>query len=155
MGVNSMKRFLLSAICIILILALVTGCRNSPSNQVLSVDQLTSQADKYNGKTVTVEGFYFDAFEMEALAGSLGPATYDPKNLTPQGTLIWLKGALPDSVYKQLITSDLSNPTGYPEHYGRVSITGTLATGKFGHMDAYNYQLTITTGSVIPWTPTN
>jgi hypothetical protein len=121
--------------------------------KVLSVTGLISQPDKYNGKEITVEGYYFSGFEISALAGELAAANYKPGNLVPQAPLIWLTGDLGPGVYNQLY-QQADTPSGYDERYGMVRVTGIFQYGgKYGHMNAYPYLLTVSTGTLLPWSP--
>ena len=71
----------------------------------------------------------------------------------PDGIKIWATGVFPDDVKSRLYVQP-NNPTGYPAYYGKVEVTGTFATGgKYGHMDAYQYQLTMTDVKLLDWKP--
>jgi hypothetical protein len=70
-------------------------------------------------------------------------------NVQPAGTKIWVQGGLPEEVRKELVLQT-DNPTGYPAHYGKVELTGTLEYGsKYGHMDAYQYRLTVQSAKIL------
>ena len=115
--------------------------------------QLTAEPAKYNNQTITIEGFWFDGFEIEVLAERLIPSDYPQGNLQPDGVKIWVKNGLPEVVNQQLYLQP-NNPTGYPAHYGKVEITGTLEYGgQYGHMNAYQYQLTMQSAKLIAWNP--
>jgi hypothetical protein len=139
------------AVLLLLAVPVLAGCGQS-NNESVTFSELISQAQNYNGKTVTFEAFYFSGFEISALAESLGPALSNPSRITPQGTLIWTTG-LPSDIFEQLYVQT-DTPSGYPEQFGKVLVTGTFETGEtYGHMNAYNYKLTITTAEVLDWTP--
>ena len=115
--------------------------------------QLTAAPEQYNNQNVTIEGFWFDGFEIEVLAERLIPSDFAPGNLQPDGVKIWVKNGLPEDVNQQLYLQP-NNPTGYPAHYGKVEITGILEYGvQYGHMNAYQYQLTTQSAKLIPWSP--
>ncbi len=119
--------------------SLFTGC------QPASVDfsKLTGNPSAYNGKTVTFEAYVFTGFEIQALSASLvrRPGTIQ---WIPGQPLIWMTGNFPQSVYDQLYTQS-DTPSGYTEHYGRVRVTGKFEYGgRYGHLDAYEYLLTVT-----------
>jgi len=116
--------------------------------------QLVAEPGKYNGQVITIEGFWFDGFEIAVLAERLEPSSFAPGNVQPAGTLIWVKNGLPEEVSERLYLQP-NNATGYPAHYGKVKLTGILEFGdRYGHMNAYNYQLTTIDGEWMDWTPT-
>ncbi len=141
---------------LVLVLAIlslgISGCGSS-TNQSITFSQLISQADKYNGRTVTFEAFYFGGFEISALAESVGPAVSDVSRIVPNGALIWVESGitqeLHDKFYKQNNT-----PSGYTEYIGKLKISGKFETGgKYGHLDAYQYQMAITSAELLDWSP--
>ena len=125
----------------------------APSPLAVTFAQLVAEPEKYNGQAITIEGFWFDGFEIAVLAERLEPANFEPGNVQPKGALIWIKGGLPETISNQLYLQP-NNPTGYPAHYGKVELTGTLEYGnKYGHMNAYQYQLTVQSAKLLPYSP--
>jgi hypothetical protein len=127
----------------------------TPTTSPVSVtfDQLINQPSVYNGKFIIVEGFYFSGFEIAALSTGLLTATYNPNNLTPKQPLIWITGNLGKDVYDNLY-HQTDTPSGYTENFGKVRVTGTFQYGsKYGHLDAYSYQVNVTSGALLPWSP--
>jgi hypothetical protein len=127
----------------------------SETSPISSIDyaQLNAAPDKYNGKVITIQGFWFDGFEIEVLAERLDPSSFAEGNVQPGGTKIWVKSGLPEEVSKQLKVQP-NNPTGYPAHYGKVELRGTLEYGgQYGHMNAYQYQLTVQSAKILPYNP--
>ena len=123
------------------------------SSPVITFSQLTADPEKYNGQTVTIEGFWFDGFEIEVLAERLISSDFAPGNLQPDGLKIWVKNGLPEGVNQQLYLQ-ANNPTGYPAHYGKVELTGILEYGgQYGQMNSYQYQVTAQSAKLIPWNP--
>ncbi len=139
---------------VILVLAWVpAGCSaiTGAGEDTLTFSELIARADDYNGKTVTVEGFYFSGFEITALAGVLGQAEFDPERTVPEQPLIW---TMPERGLQSELHTQTKTPSGYPEYFGRVRVTGKFETGEtYGHMNAYNYRLTATSTVVLEWTP--
>jgi hypothetical protein len=142
---------------IVIVTGLSSGCS---SKQVVTsapdsfFAQIAAEPAKYNGQTVTFSGFWFQGFEIAVIAEHLEPQTSRPGNVEPEGILIWVKGRLPAEAEAQLYPQP-NNPTGYPAHYGKVEITGTFEYGsKYGHMDAYHYQLTVVNAKLLDWKPT-
>lgn len=116
-------------------------------------DKIKDEPEKYNGQNVTFTGFWFDGFEIAVVAESLTPQPFWPGNYQPSGSLIWVQGGLPDEVSTKLYLQP-NNPTGYPAHYGEVEVTGLFEYGgKYGHMDAYKYQIQIQGARWLDWTP--
>jgi hypothetical protein len=123
------------------------------SSSVITFSQLTDDPEKYNEQTVTIQGFWFDGFEIEVLAEQLITSDFAPGNRQPDGLKIWVKNGLPEDVNQQLYLQ-ANNPTGYPAHYGKVELTGILEYGgQYGQMNAYQYQLTVQSAKLIPWNP--
>lgn len=119
----------------------------------VSFADLVARPADNSEKIITVEGFWFDGFEIVTLAERLEPSTFAPSNIQPAGEKIWIIGGLPAAVSSQLYVQ-ANNPTGYPAHYGKVELTGTFQYGgKYGHMDAYKYQLSVTDAKYIQWNP--
>ncbi len=120
------------------------------SPTAVTFDQLVTDANKYSGNFVTVEGYFFAGFEISALASALAPATYAPENVAPVQPLIWVEGNLGQSVYDGL-KQQSNTPSGYPERFGKVRVTGQFQTGeKYGHLNAYNYKLSVISAALLP-----
>jgi hypothetical protein len=134
-------------------LAACSSQASSASAEKTDFARLAASPEMYSGKTVTIQGFWFDGFEIVVLAEGLEPSGFADGNVRPGGTMIWVQGGLPEDVSKQLSLQP-DNPTGYPAHYGRVELTGDLEYGgKYGHMDAYRYRLTVQRASLISPSP--
>lgn len=128
------------------------GCGGN-GTEVLTFSKLISRADDYNGKTVTLEAFYFSGFEISALCGSVGPSTSGAWRIVPNGTLIWVEGGISPELQNQLY-AQTDTPSGYTEHIGRLKVSGRFETsGHYGHLDAYQYQINITSAEQLEWSP--
>jgi hypothetical protein len=126
---------------------------STTSSPIITFSQLTADPGKSNGQTVTIQGFWFDGFEIEVLAERLITSDFAPGNLQPYGVKIWVKNGLPEDVSQKLYLQP-NNPTGYPAHYGKVELTGYLEYGgQYGQMNAYQYQLTVQSAKLILWNP--
>ena len=129
-----------------------SGCGGS-ANESVTFSQLISRADKYNGKTVTLEAFYFSGFEISAISGSVGPSSSGVWRIVPTGTLVWVAGGISQELQDKLYAQS-ETPSGYTERVGKLKITGKFETGgKYGHLDAYQYRITITSAELLEWTP--
>jgi len=125
---------------------------NVPVTQI-TFALLIADPGLYNNQIITITGFWFDGFEIEVLTERLDASDFAPGNLQPVGTKIWVKNGLPDDVSTQLFLQP-DNPTGYPAHYGKVELTGILEYGgQYGHMNAYQYQLTVQSAQLLNWEP--
>ncbi len=146
------KKNLLSFVLILSLLSTAfSGCGGS-ADQALTFSQLISQADKYNGKTVTLEAFYFSGFEISAISESVGLSSGDWR-MVPIGTLVWVEGGISQESQNKLYTQTLS-PSGYTERLGKLKITGKFETGgRYGHLGAYLYQLKIAAAELLEWSP--
>jgi len=114
---------------------------------------LASQPEIYNEQFITIDGYWFDGFEIVVLAERLEPSSFAPGNVKPGGILIWIKEGLSEEVSQQLYLQP-NNSTGYPAHYGKVKLTGILEYGgKYGHLNSYDFQLTIYVSKLLLWTP--
>jgi hypothetical protein len=123
-----------------------------PPTSVPSVtfNDLISQPASFNNRYVTVDAYYFSGFEISALAAGLVPSAFNPSNVIPAQPLIWVTGDLGQSVYQNL-KQQTNTPSGYTEYYGHVRITGVFQYGgHYGHLDAYNYLITVTAAAILP-----
>jgi hypothetical protein len=114
---------------------------------------LVSNPEAYHDKEIIIDGYWFDGFEIVVLAERLKDDDYTQGNLKPAGALIWIQGGLSEEVLGGLYLQP-NNPTGYPAHYGKIRLTGTLEYGgQYGHLGAYEYRLTIHDSETLPWNP--
>jgi hypothetical protein len=154
-----MNKAKLKYISFVLVLSLlsiiIVGCgsNSSISDNSFTFAQLISQADKYNNKTVTMEACYFGGFEISVLCEAVGPSTYDSSRIVPTGALIWVEKGISEEIFNKLYVQT-NTPSGYAEHIGKLKVTGIFITGgHYGHMNAYNYKITITTAELLDWSP--
>lgn len=60
---------------------------------------------------------------------------------------------MPSEVSSRLYVQT-DTPSGYAEHFGKVRVTGDFETGaRYGHMDAYSYQITVKSAESVDWSP--
>jgi len=149
-----MNRYV-AIICIplLLIIGLTVGCVENRGKEVYEVtfDQLCANPDHYNGKYVTMEGFYFHGFEVVVLSERLEYSAYAEEHLTPGGRMAWIEGEIPREVYDQLYQQTMMGPE---ERYGKVKLTGEFQYGgKCGHGGAYNSQIIPMEVVLLQWSP--
>ncbi len=141
------------AVPILLVFLVPAAC--GKTTPALTFPQLVAGAVNYNTQTVTVEAFYFDGFEISALAGALVQASAGGSRIVPRGQLVWVESGISQAVQSQLSTQT-NTPTGYPEHFGKLRVSGQFATGgKYGHLDSYKYQIAVTAAAVLDWSPSS
>ncbi len=152
MSARKSKYFLPCILVLTLLTLIINGC-GSNTSQSVTFTQLISQADKYNGQNVTLEAFYFSGFEISALSESVGPSNDGIWRIVPKGTLIWVEGGIPQETYNQLY-AQTTPPSGNTERLGKLKITGKFQTGgKYGHLDGFQYQITIISADLLEWSP--
>jgi hypothetical protein len=145
-----MKRILAGAAIGVILLSLTLGwgCGGGVSQTTFS--QLISQPALFNNRTITVDAYYFSGFEISALSSALVPSTFNPANITPVQPLIWTTGSLGETAH-QALKQQSNTPSGYTEYYGHVRITGIFQYGgKYGHLDAYGFLITVTSATILP-----
>jgi len=140
-------KFLIT-LTVILLLTFTPGC-NQDKDREVTFQQLFSSPVKYNGKEITVEGFYFDGFEIQVIAESLDYSGYAEGHLVPDGEMIWVEAGIPVEVYDRLHRQQMMGPE---ERYGKVRVTGRFEYGgEYGHMGGYISQITPFRVELLEW----
>jgi len=145
----------LSVVCVLLLSLnlLVASCNGSSMGitQNATFDQLLVRPTQFNGRTVSVEGFYFHGFEVIVLCERLDYSGYASGHLIPVGEKIWIEGSIPPDVYDNLYQQEMMDPI---EYFGKIRITGKFEHGgKYGHLDAYTCQIIPDKVKLLPWSP--
>jgi hypothetical protein len=145
-----MKAIVLLTIILVLLITFYGGCGSSA---MVTFDELLAKPERYNGKTVTVDGIYVNGWEWTVLAGNIAfIGSSESKELKPVGNAIWFAGFLPQDVRDHLY--QYTSPGAGPQHYGKVRVTGIFESGgKYGNMDAYRYRITASKVEFLDWTP--
>jgi len=113
--------------------------RAAPAGQVSFFD-LAQDPMKYNGQTITTQGYYFWNSVIYVLAEGVSTEE-DGSSPQPLGEKIWMEGFPPD----QSANLNLGPNTSFV--WGLVEVTGTVqAGGSFGKDGAYKAQFTIVDG---------
>ena len=146
---------LLVSVCasLLLIIGFTIGCSEERANEAqdATLEQLFTNPDKYNGKQVIVEGFYFHGFETIVLSERLEYSGYAEGHLVPKGKMLWVEGGIPKGIYDKLNLQQMMGPA---ERYGKVKITGKFEYGgQFGHVGAYASQIVLLEVELLPWSP--
>lgn len=128
-------------ICGLLSVLVLAACGQ---DSALSVQKLVSDASQYNGKQITVNGFYLKGGENPA-ASVLAPVISTLDNglsARANGDIIWVDG-FPDAVLSQLHQPGDST-------YGLVRMTGQFETGgKYGPEGRYKYHMQVASAESI------
>jgi len=126
---------------------MVTGCRE----EQVTFDQLFSNPNQYNGKYLTIEGFFFGGFEVIILSKNLEYSGYAEGHLVPKGRMVWIEGGIPREVYDALYQQQMMGPT---ERYGKVRLKGKFEYGaKYGHLGGYSSQIIPSEAGLLKWSP--
>jgi hypothetical protein len=144
-----MNKVLLLAIALVVVSLLCCGCSTS---QTVSIIDLVSSPEQYNGKTVTVEGIYIRGWEWVLLAEDAALIGNKGVNeIQPVGETIWFAGLIPIDVQKKLHKHSITETES--QYYGKVKVTGLFEYGaRYGHMNAYKYRITATEIEALDWT---
>lgn len=133
-----------------LMLLLIVGC-SQEKNREITFQELSSNPGQYKGKEITLEGFYFQGFEVQVIAERLDYSGYAEGHLVPKGEMIWIEGGISKEVYDKLNQQQKMGPL---ERFGKVRIIGKFEYGgRYGHLDGYDQQITPTATTILPWSP--
>lgn len=119
----------LSIILILFMLGSVAflGCQpGGGGEQAVTFEQLFSNPEQYNGKTITIDGFYFHGFEVIVLCEALEYSGYAEGHLIPEGGMMWVEGGIPVEVYDQLYEQQMMD---LPSATVRSGSGGSLLMG--------------------------
>jgi len=153
-----MKTRLLLLAALMLLAAALSACGRGGATEV-TFEQLFADRAKYAGKMVTVEGFYYQGFEVNVLAEELSYSGVAPGHLIPgvvfqglrRGRMMWVEGGLPMEVYDKLTQQQMLGPT---ERYGKVRMTGEFVFGRtYGHVGAYDSAIRPSKVELLTWSP--
>ena len=129
----------------------LTISTNIQNFQEFSFEQWFSNPDPYNGKEITIEGYYFSGFEIMVLSEKLDYSGQAEGHLIPTGRMLWIEGGIPKEIYDSLYQQEMMGPT---ERYGQIRITGKFEYGKeYGHLGQYNYQIVPSEVWLLSWIP--
>ncbi len=135
------------------LMVIAAGCgRQTPSTApVVTLEQLLSSPQQYNGKTVVVETFCFSGFETIVLSERLELSGYAAGHLVPKGRMLWIEGGIPREVYDRLYQQQMMGPT---ERYGKVRVKGKFEYGgQYGHLGGFNARITPAEMELLAWSP--
>ena len=112
----------------------------------VSFAELAADPAKYNGQTITTQGYYFWNSVIYVLAEGVSTED-DGSNPQPIGTTIWMEGFPPDQSSK--LNLGPGNPPAFV--WGLVEVTGQFQSGgQFGKDGAYTSILQVQSATALP-----
>ena len=88
------KIFTLVVVCMLLAIGVIFSCRPGEAENV-TFEKLFSNLRGYGNKEITIEGFYFQGFEINVLSERLEYSGLTEGHLVPKGRMVWVEGGLP------------------------------------------------------------
>ena len=154
-----MNRMIRFPVClgVAALLLIGMGCKTSetpsPTSEVevTTLVELLASQDRYNGREILLEGFYFQGWESALLSERMEASGLAEGHLWPTGQKVWVEGSIPSVVYYGLHQQDMIGPV---ERYGKVLIKGTFQSGeRYGHLGGFDAQIVPSEGEVLEWSP--
>jgi len=143
-------KFVITITLILLLLTFAFGCSQDREHRV-TFQQLFSNPDQYDGKEISLEGFFFHGFEIVVLSEGLGYSEFTQGHLVPKGRMIWIEGKISQNIYDELYKQEMMGPE---ERFGKVRVSGKFEYGeKYGHLGNYSSQIIPSTIVIVPWSP--
>ena len=143
-----MRKIAMALFSITLLILPLAAC-STPAE--MTVEQLMSNPEKYNGNVVTVSGYYFHGWETVLLCEGLKYSGLAEGHIGPDGERMWIEGGLPLEVYENLY---VQYDMGPEERYGKIRVKGKFETGgQYGHVDSHRSQITPQEVELLPWSP--
>ena len=141
-------KFTITISVMLISLASALGCGQDKGKEV-TFKELFANPGAYNGKEITIAGFFFHGFEVQVLAEKLDYSGYAAGHLVPRGEMIWIEGGIPADIYDQLYQQQIMGPE---ERYGKVKVTGMFEYGgKYGHIEGYDSQIVPSAVELLEW----
>ena len=111
-------------------------------------EQLFANPEAYNGRDITIEGFYFQGWEVITLREGL---EYFNGHMNGSGRSMWIDGGVPreiyDEAYEQQVASQL-------QRYAKVRIKGMFEYGsRYGHCGGWSANIVPSEVVLLPWSP--
>jgi len=153
------KIFLLAYLLVIVFLSILSvlwamslifapGCGHDKDQEV-TFKELLANPSEYDGKGITIVGFYFQGFEVSVIAENLEYSGYAEGHLVPKSEMVWIEGGIPREIFNSLYLQSMMGPE---ERYGKVRVTGTFEYGeKYGHLGGYNSQIIPSDVVLLEW----
>ncbi|MFC1873388.1 hypothetical protein ACFLW3_01065 [Chloroflexota bacterium] len=143
----------LIAVLLSLLVGFMLGCSSQQAAKVQEVafEQLFLIPDHYNGKDITIEGYYYQGWETIVLSEKLVYSGYAPGHIIPDGEMLWIEQGVPKEIYDNAYQQQMIGPL---ERYGKVMMTGKFEYGeKYGHLGGFDSQIIPLDVELVPWSP--
>lgn len=140
-------------VSIALISLIISGCNPGDSSKTtpITFDQVFTTPSEYNGEEISIKGFIFLGFETMVLSEELVVSGYANNHLIPGERMLWLEGSIPAEIYQELYEQHMVSPD---ERYGKITVEGKFYYGgNYGHLGAYEYQITPNQIQLLTWSP--
>jgi hypothetical protein len=148
------RRYLLSllaTVCLFGTIALACHWVGEEQTHEVIFEKLFVSPEQYHGRQITLEGFYFQGFEVVVLSERLELSGYAEGHLIPKGRMLWIEGGIPLEIYDRLYEQDMMGPE---ERYGKLKVTGRFEYGgQYGHLGGYDAQIIPSEVKLLPQSP--
>ncbi len=113
--------------------------------------ELLASPDRYDGREILLEGFYFQGWESNIMSEKMEASGFAEGHLWPQGQKVWVEGSIPTEVYDQLYQQEMIGPL---ERYGKLRIRGRFEHGsRYGHAGRFSAQIVPSEVELLTWSP--
>ena len=147
------KRVSLIGVLLFLLVGFVLGCKSQQAveAQEITFEQLFLAPDRYNGKDIIIEGYYYQGWETIVLSEKLVYSGHAPGHLIPEGKMLWIEQGVPREIYDGAYQQQMMGPL---ERYAKIRVTGKFEYGgKYGHVGGFDSQIIPSAVGFVPWSP--
>jgi hypothetical protein len=147
------RKYALFGMLLIALTGLALGylALNRGRPQEVTIEQLSASPDRYRGKSIVIEGFYFQGFETIVMCEELELSGLAEGHLVPIGEAIWVEGGIPEDVFEALYLQEMMGPE---ERFGKVRVRGKYEYGgEYGHLGGFNSQIIPSEVELLQWSP--
>lgn len=97
-----MKKWKLLVTTAILSLAMLPSACGLTVSKAVTFDSLFANPEYYNGRDITIEGYFFSGWEIIVLSEKLDYYLSSRKAPWPGGNMMWVEGSIPKDIYDRL-----------------------------------------------------
>lgn len=111
--------------------------------KILNLEQILSDPEKYDGKDIKIDCYYYESFEKSVLTHEVVAHKGGWRSISPLQVWAMWQITPPEDLYNKL--EQLPGIGGEPDFYGQVQVEGTfhIAENGTGHMGDYKYYFEI------------
>jgi hypothetical protein len=137
------------AFIVLLAVILWVGYGMDPSSVPFS--ELVSEPERYNGRTISVEGIYVNGWGWTLLTEYVAYiGTGNTRELKPVGDSIWFEGQIPQEIQGRLYQITAAGETAY---YGKLKVSGVFETGgSYSPANQFKHRITAKKVELLDWT---